>query len=194
MAKDYGKLPVNAVRRADREVTEEAWIKQFLHSAAVGALATVYDDQPFINTNLFVYDESAHCIYTHTARVGRTQANVAQHQKVCFSIMAMGRMLPADVALEFSVEYAGVMVFGTASIVQDDVEATYALQLLLNKYAPHLKPGQDYRPPVQEELKRTAVYCINIEEWSGKKKEVEADFPGAFWYNEQPILKSLRQP
>ncbi|RMG73721.1 MAG: pyridoxamine 5'-phosphate oxidase family protein [Chloroflexi bacterium] len=194
MAKDYGKLPVNAVRRADREVTEEAWIKQFLHSAAVGALATVYDDQPFINTNLFVYDESAHCIYTHTARVGRTQANVAQHQKVCFSIMAMGRMLPADEALEFSVEYAGVMVFGTASIVQDDVEATHALQLLLNKYAPHLKPGQDYRPPVKEELKRTAVYRINIEEWSGKKKEVDADFPGAFWYNEQPILKSLRQP
>ena len=193
MAKDYGQLPINAVRRSDREVTEEGWIKEFLHHAAVGALATVYDDQPFINTNLFVYDEAAHCIYTHTARVGRTQANVEQQRKVCFSIMAMGRMLPAPEALEFSVEYAGVMVFGNASIVEDDDEAVHGLQLLLDKYAPHLKAGEDYRPPVEEEVKRTAVYRIDIETWTGKKKEVASDFMGAFWYDEHPILESTRR-
>jgi nitroimidazol reductase NimA-like FMN-containing flavoprotein (pyridoxamine 5'-phosphate oxidase superfamily) len=96
----------------------------------------------------------------------------------------MGRLLPADVALEFSVEYTGVVVFGTAVIVTDETEATNALQLLLDKYAPHLKPGPDYRPPVPEELKRTAVFRINIEQVSGKKKEVAADFPGAYLYTE----------
>jgi hypothetical protein len=35
---------------------------------------------------------------------------------------------------------------------------------------------------VEEELKRTAVFRIHIEDWSGKKKEVAADFPGAFYY------------
>ncbi|NJK79079.1 MAG: pyridoxamine 5'-phosphate oxidase family protein, partial [Chloroflexaceae bacterium] len=47
-----------------------------------------------------------------------------------------GRLLPADVALEFSVEYSGVMVFGSATIVQDEAEASHALQLLLDKYFP----------------------------------------------------------
>jgi hypothetical protein len=31
-------------------------------------------------------------------------------------------------------------------------------------------------------LKRTAVFKIRIEDWSGKKKEVAPDFPGAYTY------------
>lgn len=193
MPKDYAALPVNAVRRADRAVDDDAWIKTFLHRAAVGTLATVHEGQPFINTNLFVYDENAHAIYIHTARVGRTRANIEQDERACFSIMEMGRLLPADEALEFSVEYAGVTVFGTASIVEDENEATSILQALLDKYAPHLCAGKDYRPPVPEELKRTAVIKIAIAAWSGKKKEVAPDFPGAYWYAVEPILASVQE-
>jgi len=39
---------------------------------------------------------------------------------------------------------------------------------------------------VPEELARTSVYRIEITSWSGKKKAVEADFPGAFFYGQQP--------
>lgn len=186
MPRNYADLPINEVRRADRAVTDEAWIKSFLHQAPFGAMATVMDDQPFINSNLFVYDEAAHAIYLHTARVGRTQANVEAAEKVCFSISEMGRLLPADEALEFSVEYKGVMVFGAAHIVQDPQEAEHGLQLLLDKYFPHLQPGQHYRPITADELKRTAVYRIDIEQWSGKQKKVGDDFPGAFLYGQQP--------
>jgi nitroimidazol reductase NimA-like FMN-containing flavoprotein (pyridoxamine 5'-phosphate oxidase superfamily) len=184
MSKDYTTLPYNHVRRQDRAVTDEAWIKAFLRHAPVGYLATVNKGRPFINSNIYVYDEAENVLYMHTARVGRTQGNVEQGNPICFTVTEMGRLLPADVALEFSVEYSGVMVFGTAVIMTDEAEATHALQLLLNKYAPHLKPGQDYRPPVPEELKRTAVYRINIEQISGKKKEVEDDFPGAYLYKD----------
>jgi len=186
MGKDYSTLPLNYARRQDRTVTDEAWIRALLHRAPVGYLATVQGGQPFINSNLFVYDEAAQAIYMHTARVGRTPANVAQDGRFCFTVTEMGRLLPADVALEFSVEYASVVVFGTAVIVTDEAEAIYGLQLLLDKYAPHLTPGEDYRPPVLEELKRTAVYRLNIESWSGKKKEVAADFPGAYLYGQMP--------
>jgi len=192
MARDYLQQERTAVRRSDRQVTEESWIKQFLHAAAVGTLATVHDGQPFVNTNLFLYDEDQHCIYTHTARVGRTAANIAERQQVCFSIMEMGRLLPAPEALEFSVEYAGVTIFGNAQVVEDEAEATRVLQALLDKYAPHLHAGEDYRPPVPEELKRTAVFRINIEDWTGKKKEVE-EHSGAFWYDASPILESVRK-
>jgi nitroimidazol reductase NimA-like FMN-containing flavoprotein (pyridoxamine 5'-phosphate oxidase superfamily) len=188
-------MPIEQVRRADRAVHDDAWLQQMLQTAAVGSLATVHDGQPFINTNLFYYDAARHCIYTHTARVGRTRANVEEPQtppQVCFSVMEMGRLLPADEALEFSVEYAGVMVFGTATVVEDEAEATEALQAMLDKYAPHLTAGEDYRPPVPEELKRTTVMKIHIDKWSGKKKEVD-DFAGAFWYPESPMLASRRK-
>ena len=116
-----------------------------MHYASVGTLATVHNGQPFVNTNLFVYDEASHSIILHTADKGRTRANVDNENRVCFTIMEMGRLLPDEVALEFSVEYGGVIIFGTSEIVEDMVEATRLLQLLLDKYAPHLSAGVDYR-------------------------------------------------
>lgn len=186
MSKDYATLPINQVRRADRAVTNEDWIRAFLHRAPFGTLATTHHKQPFINSNLFVYDEQAHVIYLHTAKVGRTRSNIEASSPVCFSISEMGRLLPADEALEFSVEYSGVTIFGMATVVDDDTEARHGLQLLLDKYFPHLRPGEHYRPIIPEELTRTSVYRINIESWSGKQKKVDADFPGAFFYNNLP--------
>lgn len=186
MPKDYTTLPVNYVRRADRAVTDEDWIRAFLERAPFGTLATIHDGRPFTNSNLFVYDEANHAIYMHTARVGRTQANVEASERVCFSISEMGRLLPAEVAVEFSVEYKGVVVFGEATLLTDAADKTFALQMLLDKYFPHLQPGRDYRAIVAEELKRTSVYRIDIKQWSGKQKKVAADFPGAFFYEEVP--------
>lgn len=167
-------------RRRDRG-KEEAWVKAFMEQASFGFLATVDDDgQPFLNSNLFVYDAEKHCIYLHTHRTGRTRDNLPAPRKVAFSAAAMGRLLPADEALEFSVEYCGVTAFGTGRVVEDVDEAKTALQDLLDKYAPHLSPGRDYRATTDDELRRTAVFRMDIEAWSGKQKEVEEDFPGAF--------------
>jgi uncharacterized protein len=183
MPRDYAAQPPNSVRRADREIDDVGWIRDFLHRAPMAALAMASAaGQPFINSNLFAYDEANNCIYMHTARVGRTKANVLQNDRVCLSIGEMGRLLPAAEALEFSVEYAGVVVFGKANVVNEEQEAARALQLLLDKYFSHLHSGSDYRPATAAELRRTTVYRITIESWSGKRKQVEADFPGAFNY------------
>jgi nitroimidazol reductase NimA-like FMN-containing flavoprotein (pyridoxamine 5'-phosphate oxidase superfamily) len=176
--------PVNQPRRRDK-ARDDAWIRAFLHSGAWGALATVSEGQPFINTNLYVFDEEANAIYLHTARTGRTRSNVEQAGPVCFSVAQMGRVLPDEIALEFSVEYAGVTVFGHATVVEDDGEKARALQSLLDKYAPHLKPDRDYRPANQDELDRTSVFRIDIISWSGKANVKPADFPGAFWYDDR---------
>lgn len=186
MPNDYLNRPHNQVRRHDRAVEDEAWIRALLHRAAVGTLAMSFEGQPFVNTNLFVYDEAAHAIYLHTARVGRTRATLEAEERVCFSVTEMGRLLPAPVALDFSVEYSGVVVFGRGSVITDEAAATAALQQLLDKYFTHLQPGRDYRPIAPDELARTSVYRLQIESWSGKKKEVAPDFPGAFWYGEAP--------
>jgi nitroimidazol reductase NimA-like FMN-containing flavoprotein (pyridoxamine 5'-phosphate oxidase superfamily) len=186
MSADASNRPPNEIRRRDR-AQDEAWIRAFLHSGAWGTLATVSEGQPFINTNLYYYDESAQAIYLHGARVGRTRSNIERGGPVCFNVSEIGRVLPDEIALEFSLEYAGVTVFGRAVVVEDDVEKARALQLLLDKYAPHLKPDRDYRPANQDELDRTSVFRIDIESWSGKANVKRADFPGAFWYEEHRL-------
>lgn len=179
----------SALRRRDRG-KDDAWVAAFLKRASHGFLATVgHERQPFLNSNLFVYDGSGggRRIYLHTHRTGRTRDNLEAAAKVAFSAVAMGRLLPAPEALEFSVEYAGVVAFGRGRVVEDAEEARAALQMLLDKYAPHLKPGIDYRPTTDDELGRTAVYRIDIETWSGKQKEVAEDFPGAFSLEVPPV-------
>ena len=155
-----------------------------LAKAPFGVLATVRDGQPFVNMNIFVYEPATHSIFLHTANAGQTRGNVLQENRVSFCVSEMGRLLPAVYALEFSVEYAGVVVFGAAEVVTDDAEAARALQLLLDKYAPHLKPDVHYRPSTPAEIARTTVYRLRIERWSGKRKVAPADHPGAFFYGE----------
>ena len=171
----------NEVRRRDRAKDDE-WIGEYLTRAPYGFLATERDGQPFLNSNLFVYDAEREAIYLHTHRTGRTRDNLAEARPVAFSVAHMERLLPAAEALEFSVEYAGVVVFGTGVVVTDPAESEEALQALLDKYAPHLRPGRDYRPIMPDEMRRTAVFRIDVEDWSGKRKEVAADFPGAYRY------------
>jgi len=173
--------PPEEVRRRDR-AKEDPWIRAFLARAPIGVLATVRDGQPYVNSNLFVYDPEEHVIYTHTAQVGKTRANVEDDERVSFTAFDMGRLLPADEALEFSVEYGGVVAFGRGRIVDDPAEEERGLQLILDKYAPHLRPGRDYRPITPEELKRTTVFRMEIDRWSGKQKKVDPGFPGAFVY------------
>jgi len=178
-------------RRRDR-AKEDAWIREFLHRAPAGTLA-VSDPgggPPHLNTNLFAYDEGGEAILFHTARTGALRDAVGdagpEGAAASFSVFEMGRLLPADEALEFSVEYAGVVVRGGARIVASREAQEAALQCILDKYAPHLRPGRDYRPIAAEELKRTAVYRLEIEAWSGKEKKAASDFPGAYRFGEAP--------
>lgn len=150
--------------------------------------ATVQDEQPFLNSNLFVYDEEAHAIYLHTASQGRTRETVEAHDRVCFTVFELGRLLPADEALEFSCEYASVVVFGTGSVVRDPVEQRGALQRLLDKYFPDKRPDRDYRGITDAELARTSVFRIDIQEWVGKRKKVESGFPDARPYRAPPLV------
>lgn len=182
MSRDYTLYPPDQIRRKDRAIEDEQWIKSFLQKAPFATLAMVSHGIPMVNSNIFYFDEETHAIYFHTAKEGRTRSNMEKDANVCFSVSEMGRLLPAARALNFSVEYSGVTVFGKCSVVEDEKEAKAILQKICDKYFPHLKADEDYETPSPEELNRTTTFKITIEKWSGKQKKVEEDFPGAFMY------------
>jgi hypothetical protein len=43
------------------------------------------------------------------------------------------------------------------------------MHALIAKYFPEMELGKDYRPASEVELKRTTVYGLQIESWSGKE-------------------------
>jgi nitroimidazol reductase NimA-like FMN-containing flavoprotein (pyridoxamine 5'-phosphate oxidase superfamily) len=71
--------------------------------------------------------------------------------------------------MEFTVQYAGVIAFGKAYVIQESEVKRRGLYGLIKKYHPGMEAGEEYRPITDEELASTSVYVIKIESWSGKE-------------------------
>jgi uncharacterized protein len=170
MPRDYSleQTPATSMRRSELSQDDE-WIRAFLQQAEVGYIASQWDDQPFITPKNFCYDPEQHEIYFHSAQVGRLRANIERNPRVSMAAARMGELLPSNVALEFGVQYESVIVFGRVHLIDDPQEQRRALDGMLLKYFPDRISGEHYRPITDQELKRTAVYAIAIESWSGKR-------------------------
>ena len=168
--KDYSitKTPPN-IQRRPQNARDDDWIRSFLETAEIGHIATRWDDQPFLTPTTFWYDEAHERIIFHSNIVGRVRANIERHPKVCLEASRYGKFLPSNTALEFTVQYASVIVFGTAGILEDPEDRRQALYGLIGKYFPGMVPGVEYHPITDKELERTTVYAIDIESWSGKE-------------------------
>lgn len=168
--KDYSldKEPANKQRLAEY-IMHDQWIFDFLKRTEIGHIATRWDNQPFITPNTFYFDDKKREIIFHSNIVGRVRSNVERHPEVCFEASEYGRFLPSNIALEFSMQYESVICFGKIRVIEDHEEKKSGLYKLIGKYFPDKKPGQDYRPITDKELKRTSVYTIKVESWSGKR-------------------------
>jgi nitroimidazol reductase NimA-like FMN-containing flavoprotein (pyridoxamine 5'-phosphate oxidase superfamily) len=169
MPRDYSNQSPTAFQRLPEYERDENWIRPFLHEARVGHIASARDRQPFLNPSTFWFDEENHQIVFHSNLAGRIRSNIEANPKVCFEASELGRMLPSNVALEFSLQFRSVIVFGTARWVSNPEEARRVLYGLINKYFPAMTAGKEFRPITDKELARTSVYAIQIEEWSGKE-------------------------
>src|SRR4030065_2411650 len=100
--------PINQIRYQQR-AKDEVWAREFLHRAPFCMLATDFEGQPFQKPSLFVYNEARNAIYIHGALEGRMHTNLEANRRVCFCVAEIGRLLPADTAMEFGGEYATVV-------------------------------------------------------------------------------------
>ena len=168
MPRDYSQSPT-AHQRLPEYTRDDDWIRAFLREARVAHIASTWDDQPFLTPSNFWFDEESHRIIIHSNIAGRVRTNLERNPKVCLEASQVGKLLPSNVALEFSIQYRSVLVFGTAHILEDPGEKRTALYGLIGKYFPEMEAGVEYRPITEVELKRTTVYAIEIESWSGKE-------------------------
>ncbi|NTU65289.1 MAG: pyridoxamine 5'-phosphate oxidase family protein [Chloroflexi bacterium] len=137
MPKDYSPAvtPVNEQRRPKNAMSDE-WVKDFLRRAAIGHVATRWDDQPFITPTSFWYDEAQQAIIIHSNIVGRIRANSERHDQVCFEASEYGEFLPSNVALEFTVQYQSVIAFGRIRVIEGEDEKRRALYGLIGTPVP----------------------------------------------------------
>ena len=169
MPRNYENQSPIAFQRRPHLTKDDAWIRAFLKEAKVGHVATSVDDQPFLNPTTFWYDEENHQIIFHSNVAGRIRSNIEANPKVSMEASELGRLLPSNVALEFSLQFRSVVIFGTARIISDPSEARKMLYGVIGKYFPKMTAGREYREITDKELRATSIYAIKIEAWSGKE-------------------------
>lgn len=169
MPRQYQIASPTAFQRMPEYQRDDDWIRTFLHEARVGHVASTQNGQPFLNPTTFWFDEENHQIIFHSNVAGRIRSNIESNPRVSFEASELGKMLPANVALEFSLQFRSVIAFGRARLITDPEEARRVLYGLIRKYFPALTPGKEFREISDKELKRTSVYAIQIDEWSGKE-------------------------
>jgi nitroimidazol reductase NimA-like FMN-containing flavoprotein (pyridoxamine 5'-phosphate oxidase superfamily) len=169
MPRDYENESPTAFQRLPEYQRDDVWIRAFLRQAKVGHIASARNGQPFVNPTTFWFDEVKHQIVFHSNLAGRIRSNIESNPLVCFEASELGKMLPSNIALEFSLQFRSVIVFGKASLINDPEKARRVMYGLIHKYFPRMTAGKEFREITDKELKRTSMYAIKIEEWSGKE-------------------------
>jgi hypothetical protein len=169
MARNYENQSPAAFQRLPEYKRGDDWIRAMLHRGQIAHVASRWDLQPFINPTTYFYDEANRRIIFHSNIAGRIRANIERHPEVCVEVSEFGRLLPSNVALEFSLQYRSVIVHGKARVIEGDDEKRDVLHKLIAKYFGAMERDRDYRSAAESELKRTSVYEIKIESWSGKE-------------------------
>lgn len=184
MSEDHPENRAGDVRLSPRAVDDDDWIEEFLTHQPMCVLGLVDEGSPYVVNQLFVYDPAERAIFLHGAHTGRTRTIVERGDSTdaSLTVSRMGRLLPAEKPVDFDVEYASVVVYGDIGLVEDTREKRLALELLMEKFAPHMSPGADYEPIAESSIERTSVYRIDVDGWSAKNNEKDADFAGAYDY------------
>jgi nitroimidazol reductase NimA-like FMN-containing flavoprotein (pyridoxamine 5'-phosphate oxidase superfamily) len=155
----------------------------------------VVDGQPFVIPTIYV--RRGETIYIHGSPASRMLQALDQGAAVCVTVTLLDGLVLARSAFHHSMNYRSVVVFGTASVVEGPGEKAAVLQAL----ADHLVPGRwpDIRPPNPQELKRTLVLAIPIDEASAKIRtgpplDDEEDYELDVWAGVVPLAMAASAP
>jgi uncharacterized protein len=136
-------------------------------------------------------------LYLHGAAANRTLGEVSSEAPVCVTVTLLDGLVFSRSAFHHSMNYRSVMIFGTATKVEDPDEKTRALLAIVD----HMAPGRsrDSRPPSPIELKATSVVRVELSEASAKTRtggpvEEPEDLALRVWGGELPLETIAADP
>jgi len=108
-------------------------------------------------------------IYLHSAMVGRKAECLRRGGRVCVTAVGDTHIIEE----EFTTEFESVIACGVPCEVTDEAEKIHALRLICQRHTPAGMAGFD--AALKESLARTAVFRIDLEEVTAKRKKYGAD-------------------
>lgn len=154
------------MRRKNREM-DAAFALQVVDKCAYATLACVSPDgMPYCMPLSIARSENK--VYFHCATDGQRVDYITQNPNVC--IACVGDVMPTTDS--FSTEYESAILFGKAQLVTEYEEKIEALRIICERYVPTYMHAFDSE--INRSIKRTAVYRVDVESITGKRKKLDA--------------------
>ena len=153
----------------ERAVPEET--TEILSNGIVAHLGFIQDDVPFVIPFTYHYDpDSPDSIYLHGSIRSRALKHLATGAPVCVTVTLTDGLVYSRKAMNHSVNYRSVTLFGHAREVTDEAEKFDLFDQMVQRYFPGRTVGEDYYSPPSPDLGVTALVEVNIEEWNAKAR------------------------
>lgn len=150
------------MRRKNRAINEDA-ARQLLHTARRGILAVNGDDgYPYAIPVNYFYDEKAHRIYVHGARVGHKADAIRACDKVCFTVYG-GETIREEAWAPY---LRSVVVFGRCRLLEQSLETMALLKRFAMKYYPEEQLADE---EIRQNGAAAQLFEIEIHHLSGKE-------------------------
>ena len=150
-------------REPQRARYDHETIEAILDEALICHLGFEVDGQPYVIPTL--HARVGDRLYVHGSAASRLLRHLAGGAPVCVTVTLVDGLVLARSVFNHSVNYRSVVVFGTATLVEDD-EKREALRALTEQLAPGR--WDEARQPTAKELKATWILSLPIDEASAK--------------------------
>ncbi|HTS68980.1 MAG TPA: pyridoxamine 5'-phosphate oxidase family protein [Terriglobia bacterium] len=129
-------------------------------------------------------------LYIHGSPASRMFRAMAKGAEVCVTVTLVDGVVLARSAFHHSMNYRSVVIFGKATLLEDDAAKREALRV----FTEHVAPGRwaEVRQPSEKELHATTVLAIPLEEVSAKVRigpplDDEEDYTFPVWAGVLPL-------
>ena len=182
----------NRVRRLpDRASYDREAVYRVLDGALVAHVGYVVDGQPYVTPTAFW--RKGDRLYWHGSAASRMHKAQAKGLPVCVTVTHLDGLVLARSAFNHSLNYRSVMLFGTARPLPEADKAA-----ALDDFVERICPGRSRqaRPGSPEELRKTAVIVLDLEEAvvktrSGPVHDDAEDMDREVWAGVVPLAQQV---
>lgn len=177
-----------------RGTHERATIDAILDATPMCHVGYLLDGKPAVTPTLQWRDGDR--VYWHGSAASRALRN-ATEAPVCLTVTLFDGLVMARSGFHHSANYRSVVIYGTATKLDDPAEKAAALEYFID----HLFPGRSstLRPMTDQEVKATTVLSMPIEEASAKVRtgppvDDEEDYELPIWAGVIPVSTVVGAP
>jgi nitroimidazol reductase NimA-like FMN-containing flavoprotein (pyridoxamine 5'-phosphate oxidase superfamily) len=154
------------MRRSDQEIKDKAEILNIIEKCDVCRLGLCDANIPYVVPMNFGYEYSHEklVLFFHGANEGRKLDVIQKNPAVCFEMDCSHRLVEADEAANYTMEYESVIGFGRLSFCNEKSEKIKALTQLMKKYAKDR--AFDFPDHVVESV---TVFKLDVSDFTGKR-------------------------